>query len=197
MTPIPTLTGPRVRLRPLTADDGPALVRAASDGELWNLRYTSVPSAATVDAYLRTALAAHAAGTALPFAIELIATGEPIGCTRFFEIEPAHRGLEIGYTWIAASWQRSFVNTEAKFLLLRHAFEEMRCLRVQFTTDFINERSRAAIARLGARQEGILRSHRIRADGTIRDSVRFSLIAPEWPEAKARLLARLGPDAAC
>jgi RimJ/RimL family protein N-acetyltransferase len=194
VTPIPTLTGPRVRLRPLTADDGPALVRAASDGELWNLRYTSVPSAATVDAYLRTALAAHAAGTALPFAIELIATGEAIGCTRFFEIEPAHRSVEIGYTWIAASWQRSFVNTEAKFLLLRHAFEEMRCLRVQFTTDFINERSRAAIARLGARQEGILRAHRIRADGTIRDSVRFSLIEPEWPEVKARLLSRLARE---
>jgi len=197
VTSITTLTGPHARLRPLREDDGPALVRAAGDGELWNLRYTSVPSAATVGAYLRTALAAQAAGTALPFAIELIATGEVIGSTRFFEIEPAHRGLEIGYTWIAASWQRSFVNTEAKFLLLRHAFEEMRCLRVQFTTDFINERSRAAIARLGARQEGILRSHRIRADGTIRDSVRFSLIEPEWPEVKARLLARLGPDAIC
>ena len=192
MTPVPTLTGQRVRLRPLTADDGPALVRAASDGELWQLRYTSVPSAATVDAYLRTALDAHAAGTALPFAIEPIATGEVVGCTRFFDLEPAHRGVEIGYTWIAASWQRSFVNTEAKFLLLRHAFEEMRCLRVQFTTDFINERSRAAIARLGAQQEGILRSHRIRADGTVRDSVRFSIVEAEWPEVKKRLLARLG-----
>ena len=187
----PTLTGPRVRLRPLEAADAPALVAAAADGELWNLPFTVVPSAATVDAWIAGALEGRRAGHVLPFATVLVATGQVIGSTRFWKIDPRHRKLEIGSTWIAASWQKSFVNTEAKWLMLRHAFDELRCVRVQFTTDEINVKSRAAILRLGAQQEGIVRNERIMPDGRKRNSVRFSIIDDEWPGVREALEARL------
>lgn len=187
----PTLTGPRVRLRPLEAADAPALVAAAADGELWNLPFTVVPSAATVDAWIAGALAGRREGHVLPFATELVATGQVIGSTRFWKIDPRHRKLEIGSTWIAASWQKSFVNTEAKWLMLRHAFDELRCVRVQFTTDEINATSRAAILRLGARQEGVVRNERIMPDGRKRNSVRFSIIDDECPAVRDSLEARL------
>ena len=186
-----TLVGTRIVLRPLLASDGPALVAAASDGELWNLPHTVVPSVTTVAAYLARALEGMAAGSVLAFAIELREASEVIGSTRFWKIDRQNRKLEIGHTWIGASWQRSFVNTEAKHLMLRHAFEEMRCVRVQFTTDVLNEKSRAAIVRLGAQQEGIVRHERIMPDGRKRDSVRFSIIDDEWPVVKARLEAAL------
>ncbi len=187
----PTLEGPRIVLRPLLASDAAALVDAAADGELWNLPFTVVPSAATVDAYLRTALDGRTAGSVMPFATVVRETGRVIGSTRFWKIDRINRKLEIGSTWISASWQKTFVNTEAKYLMLRHAFEEMACVRVQLTTDEINAKSRAAILRLGAKQEGIVRHERIMPNGRKRNSVRFSIIDDEWPEVKARLEARL------
>jgi len=187
----PTLAGPRILLRPLLASDAPALVDAAADGELWNLPFTVVPSAATVDAYLRTALDGRAVGTVMPFATVIRDTGRVIGSTRFWKIDRNNRKLEIGSTWIAASWQKTFVNPEAKYLMLRPAFEDMACVRVQLTTDEINAKSRAAILRLGAKQEGIVRNERIMPDGRKRNSVRFSIIDDEWPQVKARLEERL------
>jgi RimJ/RimL family protein N-acetyltransferase len=186
-----SLTGPRILLRPLLASDAAALVAAAADGELWSLPFTVVPSADTVDAYIGNALDGQAAGTVMPFATVLRDTGRVIGSTRFWKIDRVNRKLEIGSTWISASWQKTFVNTEAKYLMLRHAFEEMACVRVQFTTDEINAKSRAAILRLGAKQEGIVRHERIMPDGRKRNSVRFSIIDDEWPGVKEQLEARL------
>jgi RimJ/RimL family protein N-acetyltransferase len=186
-----SLTGPRIQLRALQYSDAPALVAAASDGELWNLPYTVVPSAATVEAYLRQALAGRDAATVLPFATVLRATGQVIGSTRFWKIDRHNRKLEIGSTWLALSWQRSFANTEAKYLMLCHAFEELACVRVQFTTDETNAKSRAAILRLGAKEEGVVRHERIMPDGRKRNSVRFSVIDEEWPSVKSALQARL------
>jgi RimJ/RimL family protein N-acetyltransferase len=188
----PSLTGPRLLLRPLLDSDAAALVEAASDGELWSLPFTVVPSAETVDAYIGNALAGRDAGTVMPFATVLRETGKVIGSTRFWKIDRINRKLEIGSTWIAASWQKTFVNTEAKLLMLRYAFEELQCVRVQLTTDEINAKSRAAILRLGAKQEGVVRNERIMPDGRKRNSVRFSIIDDEWPAVKQQLEARLG-----
>lgn len=190
-----SLIGPRIELRPLQLTDAAALVRAAADGELWTLPFTVVPSAQTIDGYLRDALAGRAAGTILPFVIVLRERNQVIGTTRFWKVDRRNRKLEIGYTWIAASWQRTFVNTEAKYLMLRHAFEDLACVRVQFSTDETNVKSRAAIMRLGATQEGIIRHERIMPDSRKRNSVRFSIIDDEWPSVKERLLARLRADA--
>jgi RimJ/RimL family protein N-acetyltransferase len=151
-----------------------------------------VPSTETVDAYIGNALAGRDAGTVMPFATVLRETGKVIGSTRFWKIDRVNRKLEIGSTWIAASWQKTFVNTEAKLLMLRHAFEELQCVRVQLTTDEINAKSRAAILRLGAKQEGVVRNERIMPDGRKRNSVRFSIIDDEWPAVKQQLEARLG-----
>ena len=186
------LAGPRIKLRPLLASDRPALVQAAADGELWKLPYTIVPSAQTVDSYIRVALEGRADGTVIPFVIQLL--DEPksiIGSTRFWQIDWQHRKLEIGWTWLAASWQKTFVNTEAKFLMLRFAFERLNCVRVQFTTDEINEKSCAAILRLGAKQEGILRHDFIMPDGRKRDSVVFSILDEDWPEVRRGLEEKL------
>lgn len=186
-----SLCGPRVVLRPLRESDGPALVRAASDGALWNLPFTVVPSAKTISAYLRVALAPQVAGSVMPFATVLRASGQVVGCTRLWKIDRTNCKLEIGGTWIARAWQRSFVNTEAKYLMLEHAFEALGCVRVQLTTDEGNAASRSAILRLGARQEGIVRNERIMADGRKRNSVRFSIIDDEWPDVKRALRHRL------
>ena len=186
-----TLIGPRIRLRPLLAPDGPALVEAAADGELWNLPFTVIPSAETVEGYTRAALEGRAAGTVMPLVISVIEAGRVVGSTRLWKIDRQNRKLEIGHTWLAASWQRTFVNTEAKFLLLRFAFEEMNCVRVQFTTDETNAKSRAAILRLGAKQEGIVRHERIMPDGRKRNSVRFSIIDDEWPDVRRGLEERM------
>ena len=189
---MPPLEGPRIILRPLQANDADALVNAAQDGELWNLPFTVVPSPSTIDHYLEVALKGREAGSVQPFVTQLKSTGEVIGCTRFWKIDPNNRKLEIGSTWIARRWQRSFVNTEAKYLMLRHAFEDMACVRVQFTTDEINHKSRAAILRLGAQQEGIVRHERIMPDGRKRNSVRFSIIDDEWPAVRQHLQHLLG-----
>ncbi|AIR66228.1 GNAT family N-acetyltransferase [Cedecea neteri] len=191
MSDFPTLTGQRIKLRPLELSDAPLLVEAASDGELWNLPFTVVPSAQTVNDYIQHALNGRQAGTILPFVTTDIESGQAIGCTRFWKIDMKNRKLEIGSTWLAARWQRTWANTEAKFLMLQYAFETLDCVRVQFTTDVINEKSRRAILRLGAKQEGIVRHERIMPDGRKRDSVRFSIIDDEWPEIRDSLAALL------
>ncbi|WP_312740370.1 GNAT family protein [Cedecea neteri] len=191
MSDFPTLTGQRIKLRPLELSDAPLLVEAASDGELWNLPFTVVPSAQTVNDYIQHALNGRQAGTILPFVTMDIESGHVIGCTRFWKIDMKNRKLEIGSTWLAARWQRTWANTEAKFLMLQYAFETLDCVRVQFTTDVINEKSRRAILRLGAKQEGIVRHERIMPDGRKRDSVRFSIIDDEWPDIRATLAALL------
>ncbi|MDR5771181.1 MULTISPECIES: GNAT family N-acetyltransferase [unclassified Caballeronia] len=189
--PQPTLEGPRVQLRPLQRDDAQALLDAAADGELWNLAVTVVPNADTIARYIDAALAGRDAGTVMPFVIVRRDTGKVVGSTRFWKIDRANRKQEIGHTWLAASAQRTGINTEAKLLLLTHAFETMQCVRVQFTTDELNAKSRAAILGIGAKQEGIVRHERIMPDGRKRNSVRFSIIDDEWPGVKATLLAKL------
>ncbi|OXI96766.1 MULTISPECIES: GNAT family N-acetyltransferase [Burkholderia] len=187
----PILTGKHVELRPLDSSDRQALLDAAADGQLWNLKVTVVPGPETIDAYIDTALQGRSAGTVMPFAIVDRASGRVIGSTRFWKIDRKNRKLEIGHTWLSESAQRTRANTEAKWLLLGYAFDVLHCVRVQFTTDELNEKSRAAILRLGAKQEGIVRHERIMPDGRKRNSVRFSIIDDEWPEVRARLLAKL------
>lgn len=186
-----TLQGIGISLRPLHHADADELVKAASDGELWNLTVTVVPSSTTVDSYLKKALDGRDAGTVMPFVIVLNDTGEIIGSTRFWKIDRLNRKLEIGSSWISARWQKTFVNTEAKYLMLRHAFEMLDCVRVQFTTDENNQKSRNAILRLGAQQEGIVRHERIMPDGRKRNSVRFSIIDDEWPDVRQKLEQKL------
>lgn len=186
-----TLTGPTVELRPLQREHRAALLQAAADGQLWNLKVTQVPGPDTVDNYINVALAGQEAGTVMAFVIVRRDTGAVVGSTRFWKIDRVNRKLEIGHTWLGESVQKSGVNTEAKLLLLTHAFDVMGCVRVQFTTDELNQKSRAAILRLGAVQEGIVRHERIMPDGRKRNSVRFSIIDLEWPPIKAALQARL------
>jgi N-acetyltransferase len=190
--PWPTLSGQHIRLRPLETGDADALVQAASDGKLWELPFTVVPSATTVHAYIAAALALRDSGSVLPFVTEALCTGQIIGSTRFWKIDRKNRKLEIGSTWLAASWQRTVANTEAKYLMLKYAFDTLDCIRVQFTTDEINEKSRKAILRLGAKQEGIVRNERIMPDGRKRNSVRFSIIDEEWQQVCHALQQRLG-----
>ncbi|WP_106804622.1 GNAT family N-acetyltransferase [Pseudomonas sp. S5D5] len=186
-----TLTGTTVELQPLQPEHKAALLDAAADGELWNLKVTNVPGPGTVDQYIDTALAGRAAGSVIPFTIVRRDTGQVVGSTRFWKVDRVNRKLEIGHTWLALSTQKSAINTEAKLLLLTYAFEVLDCVRVQFTTDELNEKSRAAILRLGAVQEGIVRHERIMPDGRKRNSVRFSIIDSEWPQVKANLQAKL------
>ena len=184
------LAGQHVRLDPLTADHADALWAVARDPELWRWTLAPVRSRADFDLYIRTALDAQAAGTAVPFVI--VAGSEVAGSTRFANVDPANLRVEIGWTFVGRRWQRTAVNTEAKGLLLRHAFETLGARRVEFKTDAHNAPSRAAIARLGATEEGTLRQHMVRADGTSRDTVYFSIVADEWPAVEARLAERLG-----
>jgi RimJ/RimL family protein N-acetyltransferase len=196
-SPVPlapvTLEGRGVRLEPLGRQHRDALLAAAADGQLWELKVTVVPSAATIDAYLAEARTAAEAGRELPFAIRDRATDRIVGSTRYRMIELAHRRLEIGSTFLAASAQRTAINTEAKLLLLTHAFEVLGCQRVELLTDVLNTRSRAAILRLGAVAEGIFRKHLIMPDGRQRDSVIYSILAGEWPAVKTGLVGRLAP----
>ncbi|HEY4298581.1 MAG TPA: GNAT family protein [Paraburkholderia sp.] len=188
----PTLTGTTVELRPLQQQHAHALLDASADGQLWNMTLTVVPGAETIAGYIASALDARAAGSVMPFVIVLRESGAIVGSTRFWKIDRANRKLEIGHTWLSASVQRSAVNTEAKYLLLSHAFDVLQCVRVQFTTDELNEKSRAAILRIGATQEGVVRHERIMPDGRKRNSVRFSIIDDEWPAVKAMLEGKLG-----
>lgn len=186
-----TLTGTTVELLPLQREHKAALLDAAADGELWNLKVTNVPGPDTVDQYIDTALAGRDAGSVIPFTLVRREDGQVVGSTRFWKVDRVNHKLEIGHTWLALSTQKSAINTEAKLLLLTYAFEVLDCVRVQFTTDELNEKSRAAILRLGAVQEGIVRHERIMPDGRKRNSVRFSIIDSEWPQVKANLQAKL------
>ncbi len=187
---VPTLAGTSVRLDPLTAAHAPLLAVAAADGELWNLVCTTVPSPAEAAAYVAHALAARDRGDALPFAV-VDATGRTVGTTRFYNLDPDVPRLTIGYTWYAASVQRTSVNTGAKRLLLAHAFEALGCEAVAFETSHLNLRSQAAIERFGARRDGILRSHMRHRDGSLRDTCVYSILRGEWPAVRDRLDARL------
>jgi len=193
MKPVEPVTLERapVRLVPLGLEHEDGLKRAAADGALWNLRVTSVPEPEQTRAYIETALQGRAQGHRFAFAVLDSASGELIGCTSYHDIVPAVERLEIGWTWYAASRQRSAVNTTAKLLLMQHAFETLGARLVGWRTDNYNFASQRAIERLGARKDGVLRHHALRRDGTVRDTVMYSLAAGEWPEVKAHLLWQL------
>ena len=186
-----TLAGAHVRLEPLAREHEAGIKAAAADGELWKLWYTSVPAPDRTAAWIDAALDMRDSQGALPFVVREVPSGVVVGSTRYFNVEPAHRRLEIGHTWYAKRVQRTAVNAEAKLLLLTHAFETLDCVAVEFRTSFFNFESREAIARLGAKQDGILRHHQILPDGMLRDTVVFSIIAPEWPAVKKNLVWRI------
>lgn len=188
------LQGQRVRLEPLAPHHRAGLSRAIYDGELWTLPVTIVPHPDDLDTFFEAAESAWSAGRELSFATLDVASDTVVGSTRFRCVDAAHKRLEIGFTFIARAWQRTHINTEAKFLMLRHAFDVLGFHRVELLTDFLNAPSRAAIARIGAQQEGILRSHMVMRDGRIRDSVLFSIIAAEWATVRSELERKLQTD---
>ena len=182
-----TLNGHYVRLEPLTMDHLDALWEVGQDPDLWQWAPYHIETREAMHTYIQLALDWQAISTALPFVTIEQETDRVVGTTRFANIDAPNHRAEIGWTWIGKPWQRTPVNTEAKFLMLQHAFETWHCIRVELKTDRLNERSRAAIARLGAKEEGIFRHHMITDSGRLRDSVYFSIIDDEWPEVKARL----------
>jgi len=183
-----TLTGSVVRLEPLSEQHVPDLTVAAHDERIWRYMLYAYPEdEEKMLAWVRDILARQAAGADLAFAVIHLASGRAIGATRYLEIRPPHRSLEVGGTWYATEFQRTAVNSECKYLLLKHAFETLGCIRVQFKADARNLRSLRAIERLGAAREGVLRNHYILADGGFRDSVYFSILDKEWPGVRARL----------
>lgn len=188
ITPV-TLEGYGVRLEPLQLEHTQALATAAEDGELWKVRIASVPDPQHTTAYIETTLAMRAKGTRFAFAVVERTSGNIIGSTSYHDIVPPIGRLEIGYTWYARRAQRTHVNTACKFLLLTHAFETKHANVVGFRTDNFNRASQRAIERLGAKLDGVLRGHALRRDGTIRDTVMYSITAGEWPEIKAHLQA--------
>lgn len=181
------LTGKIVRLVPLRSSHREALLEAAGDGELWKLWYTSVPSSENIDQYLENALSEQKSGSSLPFVAIDVKTNQAIGTTRYMNINSQNRRLEIGSTWYSKNSQRTGINTECKYLLLQYAFEKLNCIAVEFRTNWFNYRSRNAILRLGAKQDGVLRSHRVDTNGILRDTVVFSIIQMEWPVIKKSL----------
>lgn len=191
MLDIGVLTGDVVQLEPMARAHLDALVAVGTDPALWQWTPEEVTTREAMQQYVETALAERAAGTAYPFVTVARATGQVIGSTRFANIVPAHRRLEIGWTWIAVPWQRSAVNTEAKLLMLQCAFETLRYHRVEIKTDALNARSRAAIERLGATFEGVFRKHVICANGRVRDTAWYSIIDTEWPAIKPVLQRKL------
>ena len=186
-----TLSGRLVTLEPLRSEHHDGLVEAAGDGELWKLWYTSVPTPDGMAAEIERRLALQESGSMLPFATRLNGSGRLIGMTTYMNIDLATPRLEIGSTWNAASAQGSGSNAESKLLLLRHAFETLGCPAVEFRTHWLNHQSREAIARLGAKQDGVLRNHSRTADGVLRDTVVFSILEHEWPAVRANLEFRL------
>ncbi len=186
-----TLEGHGIRLEPLEPAHEPGLAAAAADGRLWELWYTAVPGPGDVGRYVADALAGQAAGTMLPWAVRETESGEVVGSTRYHDVSAPVDRVEIGYTWYAARFQRSHVNTAAKLLLLGHAFETVGCAVVGFRTDNFNFRSQRAIEALGAKKDGVIRHHQARRDGTVRDSVMYSILAAEWPDVKRHLATRL------
>lgn len=182
-----TLRGRYATLEPLTRAHAKDLGRAAADGNLWRLWYTSVPASEKTIPYIDAALKMRKDLGAMPFAVRDNADGEIVGCTRYFNVDSLNRRLEIGYTWYAKRAQRTAINTECKLLLLTHAFERLKCIAVEFRTHWFNQASREAIARLGAKQDGVLRNHQLAPDGSYRDTVVFSIIESEWPAVKRHL----------
>ena len=181
------LTGDKVVLAPLRPSHKHALIAAASDGKLWDLWYTWVPSHSDIDDYIAISQSQKGNNTALPFVVLDKSTGKVIGTTRYLNADPENKRLEIGSTWYAKSYQRSGINTECKYLLLRNAFEKLDCIAVEFRTNWFNYASRNAILRLGAKEDGVLRSHKLDRNGVIRDTVVFSILRHEWPTVKKSL----------
>ncbi|HVF62371.1 MAG TPA: GNAT family protein [Casimicrobiaceae bacterium] len=186
-----TLTGQHASVEPLERDHEAGLREAAKDGSLWELWYTSVPSPETVGSFIDAALAQRDREGAMPFVVREMADGRIVGSTRMFNVLAEHRRLEIGHTWYAKRVQRTPLNTECKLMLLRHAFETLDCIAVEFRTSWFNHQSRRAIERLGAKQDGVLRSHNVMPDGSLRDTVVFSIIACEWPAVRRHLQHQL------
>lgn len=186
-----TLRGRRVVLEPLSKSHAPGLAEAAATGDLWKTWYTSIPSPDRMDAEIDRRLGLQRDGSMLPFSVVEPICGEAVGMTTYMNIDAKNRRVEIGSTWYARRVQRTGLNTEAKLLLLTHAFETLDCIAVEFRTHWMNQQSRTAIARLGAKQDGILRQHQFAPDGTLRDTVVFSIIAPEWPTVKTHLAYQL------
>lgn len=186
-----TLEGHGVRLESMAPAHAEGLAKAASDGELWKLWFTSVPRPEDVDAYIERALAGQAEGDMLPWIVREVDSGDLIGSTRFHDIVPEVERVEIGYTWYAARCQRSHVNTACKLLLMTHAFEDLGARVVGFRTDNFNFRSQRAIEGLGAKKDGVIRHHALRKDGTVRDSVMYSILDQEWSDVKRHLELRL------
>lgn len=182
-----TLRGAHASVEPLAAAHADGIRTAAADGELWRLWYTSVPAPETTAQWLASALDMRERLGAMPFVVRDNASGAIVGSTRYFNVDAANRRLEIGHTWYAKRAQRTAINTDCKLLLLTHAFETLECIAVEFRTHWFNEASRAAIARLGAKQDGVLRNHQLLPDGSRRDTVVFSIIDGEWPAVKAHL----------
>jgi len=182
------LTGAHARLEPLTQDHSADLAEAVRDGELWRLWYTSAPTAEAMADEIARRLALREAGSMLPFTVVDLASGKPVGMTTYMHIDAATPRVEIGSTWYRRSVQRTGINTECKFLLLRHAFEKLDCTAVEFRTHFLNHQSRRAIERLGAKLDGVLRSHQRMRDGTTRDTCVYSIIASEWPAVRSHLI---------
>lgn len=191
LTPV-TLKGNYAILEPLTPDHHDALVAAARDGELWQLFYTSVPSPDRMSKDIEFRLGWQRQGGMLPFVVRRAADQRVVGSTTYCNIELEHRRLEIGYTWYAKSAQRTALNTECKLLLLTHAFQTLGCIAVELRTSWFNHPSRAAIERLGAKLDGVLRSHRLAADGSLRDTCVYSILAQEWPAVRNNLVFKLG-----
>ena len=187
------LEGRHVRLEPLSQAHHADLAAVGLDEELWRWIPTPVRTPQEMSGYIQTALEEQSRGVSLPFALIEKTSGRAIGSTRYGNIDRAHHRVEIGWTWVAPPWQRTGVNTEAKYLLLRHAFETLGCIRVELKTDSLNERSRAAILRIGAREEGTFRNHMITSTGRLRHTVYFSILDSEWPAVKARLQSRMIP----
>jgi len=185
------LEGEGVRLEPLSLDHHDGIVAAASDGELWNLWFTGVPTPDGVQDWIKAALAGAAAGHMLPWAVRDLATGEIAGSTRYHDIVAPIDRVEIGHTFYARRWQRSHINTTCKLLLLRHAFEDLKCKVVGLRTDNFNFASQRAIEGLGAKKDGVLRHHQARKDGTVRDTHLYSILAAEWPDVRRHLQLRL------
>ena len=186
-----TLEGHGVRLEPLSDAHEAGLAAAVADGRLWELFYTTIPDPAGVARYIADARSGQQAGHMLPWAVRELASGDIIGSTRYHDIIAAVDRVEIGYTWYAARWQRSHVNAACKLLLLSHAFDAAGCRVVGLRTDNFNFRSQRAIEALGAKRDGIIRHHQARKDGTVRDSVMYSILAAEWPDVRRHLLMRL------
>lgn len=181
------LRGTHAVLEPLAPGHRDAVLAAAADGALWRLWYTAAPGPESIDGWLEQALAQREQAGALPFVVRRAADGQVVGSTRLFNVDTANRRLEIGHTWYSASVQRSAVNTECKAMLLAHAFDTLGCIAVELRTHFMNRQSRAAIERLGARLDGVLRHHQRLPNGTLRDTCVYSIVAPEWPAVRENL----------